>query len=221
MIAGADVETPIMYTYVLNSKQQRLKTMRFNFCLMLLVVLLCGNALAQSPPASAQADKVSDWKEFSSNEGRFTVSLPGTPTADVIDAGTRFGVLKAHFFVLKTDTFLYYISYLDLPESPQTAAENKAALDEIRDQRRANARLISENDITLDGIVGREVLLDRNGQIQKGRFFYAGQRLYYVIVNAPTNVVFRDGKPSPNPKDRTDLFEQTAAKFFDSFKLKQ
>ena len=31
--------------------------------------------------------------------------------------------------------------------------------------------------------------------------------------------LIRDGKPSPNAKDRTDRVEKTAAKFFDSFKI--
>jgi hypothetical protein len=187
--------------------------------MIFLVALLCGNAIAQSPPASAKDDKAGSWKEFSSAEGQFTVSLPGTPTADIVDVRMPFGMGKAHFFFLETGTFFYYISYVDLPESPQTPEENKAALDETRDRTLAKARLISENDITFDGIVCRELLVDRNGLIQKGRFFYARRRLYYVIVNAPSNVVFRDGKPSPNAKDRTDLFEKTTAKFFDSFKL--
>ena len=128
-------------------------------------------------------------------------------------------MLKAHFFVLETGMFLYYISYVDLPETPQTSEENEAELNKTRDLTLAKARLITENDITFDGIVGRELLLDRNGLIQRGRIFYARQRLYYVIVTAPTNLVFRDGKPSPNAKDRTDLFQKTSAKFLDSFKL--
>ena len=178
--------------------------------------------MAQKRPAPAKADNASGWKEFSSAEGQFTVSMPGTPTADIINQGTPFGTLKSHFFVLKTDQFLYYVSYVNLPAGPQTPEENKAALDKSRDRALVNRRLIKENDITLDGIVGRELLIvGGDDLILKGRFFYATQRLYHVIVTAPSTVVFRDGKPSPNAKDRTDLFEKTSAKFLDSFKLKK
>lgn len=187
--------------------------------MMLLVALLCSSVMAQKQSAPAKDDNVSGWKEFSSAAGQFTVSLPGTPKADIATVGTPFGSLKSHFFVLETGTFLYYVSYVDLPAGPETPEENKEALDESRDRALANHRLISENDITLDGIAGRELLVDRNGLILKGRFFYAKQRLYHVILTAPTNVVFREGKPSPHAKDRTDLFEKTSAKFFDSFKL--
>ena len=187
--------------------------------MILLVALLCSDVVAQNRPAPAKDDDTSRWKVFSSAEGQFTVSMPETPRADIATVGTPAGPLKSHFFVLQTDKFLYYVSYVDLPAGPQTPEENKAALDASRDRALANYRLISENDITLDGIVGRELLVDRNALILKGRFFYARQRLYHVILTASPDVVFRDGKPSAKAKDRTDLFEKTSAKFFDSFKL--
>lgn len=193
--------------------------MGFKFSVVLLVALLCSGVMAQNRPVPAKDDNTSRWKEFSSAEGRFTVSMPETPRADIATVGTPAGPLKSHFFVLETDKFLYYVSYVDLPAGPQTPEENKTALDASRDRALANHRLISENDITLDGIVGRELLVDRNGLILKGRFFYVRQRLYHVILTASSNVVFRDGKPSPKAEDRTDLFEKTSAKFFDSFKL--
>src|SRR5215216_1094098 len=193
--------------------------MRFKFSVILIVALLCSSVMAQKQSDPAKDDNASGWKKFSSAEGQFTVSLPGTPKADIRNVNTPLGPLKSHFFVLEVDKFFYYVSYVDLPAGPQTPEENKAALDESRDRALANHRLINENDITLDGIVGRELLVDRNGLILKGRFFYVRQRLYHVILTAPSDVVFRDGKPSPNAKDRTDLFEKTSAKFFDSFKL--
>ena len=192
--------------------------MRFKVTTILLAALLCSSVIAQT--RSAPAKDASAWKEFSSSEGQFTVSLPGTPKTDIASVGTPFGQLKSHFFVLETGSFLYYVSYVDLPGGPQTPEENKEALDMSRDRALAKHRLINERDVTLDGIVGRELLVERdNGLILQGRFFYAKQRLYHVILTAPLNVVFRRGKPSPDAKDRTDLFEKTSAKFFDSFKL--
>jgi len=191
---------------------------RFKFTMLMLVALLCSSVTAQKP-APAKDDHASDWKEFSSAKGQFTVSLPGTPKEDISTVGTPLGPLKSHYFAVETDKFLYYVAYVDLPAGPETPEETKEALDASRDRALANHRLISENDVTVDGIVARELLVDRNGLIMRGRFFYSKQRLYHVILSAPPNVVFRDGKPSANAKDRTDLFEKTAAKFFDSFKV--
>jgi hypothetical protein len=97
---------------------------RFKFSMILLVVLLCGSVVAQKRPAPAKDDNASGWKEFSSAEGQFTVSLPGTPNADIATVGTPVGPLRSHFLVLETGKFLYYVSYVDLPAGPQTPEEN-------------------------------------------------------------------------------------------------
>ena len=82
--------------------------MRFKFTVMLLVALLCGTMRAQKPLAPAKEDNTSEWKEFSSAEGQFTVSLPGTSKEGVATVGTTGGPLKTHFFVLETeDRFLF------------------------------------------------------------------------------------------------------------------
>ena len=44
--------------------------------------------MSQKGAAPAKADNASDWKEFSSAEGQFTVFLPGTPKADIAIVGT-------------------------------------------------------------------------------------------------------------------------------------
>ena len=193
--------------------------MRFKFNVILLTALLCGTIMAQGQRAPAKEPNTSEWQEFSSAEGQFTVSVPGTPTADIATVGSIFGPLKTHFFVVQTDQFLYYISYADLSAAPHTPAESKIALDQTRDRTAAKGRLLSEHEVPFDGIVGREVLVNRNDVIQKGRFFYAKERFYLVIFTAPLNVAFRDGKPSGNPADRTELFETASKRFFDSFKL--
>src|SRR3954452_22272368 len=130
--------------------------MRFKFSVILLVALISGTIMAQGQLAPAREGDTSEWKDFSSAEGQFTVSVPGTLTADAATVGTIFGPLKTQFFVLRTDKFQYYISYADLSEPPQTPAEIKMALDQTRDRTAAKGRMLSENSVTFDGIVGRE-----------------------------------------------------------------
>jgi len=176
--------------------------------------------VAQTSKAPVKESNPNAWKEFSSAEGKFTVSLPGTPNADIATVGTTVGALKTYFFVLETDTFLYYISFADLPKSPKTPEEHKAALTETRDRAAAKRPIISETDIMFDGVVGKELLVEgSNHLIQLARFFYAKERLYYLIINASPDIAFRNGKASANAADRTELFATTSKTFFDSFKL--
>ena len=187
--------------------------------LFVLLTLICFIVVAQTSKAPVKESNPNAWKEFSSVEGKFTVSLPGTPNADIAAVGTTAGVLKTYLFVLETDTFLYYISFADLPKSPKTPEEHKAALKETRDRTAAKRPIMSETDIMFDGVVGKELLVEGNHVIQLGRFFYAKERLYHLIINASPDIAFRNGKASANAADRTELFATTSKRFFDSFKL--
>src|SRR5262245_19014172 len=124
--------------------------MRLKFSVILLVAMLCGTMLAQERLAQTKEDNTSEWKEFSSSEGQFTVSLPGTPKVDVATVGTTEGPHKTHFFVLETEDrfFLFYISYAELSAFPKTPAENKIALDQTRDRAAAKSPILIENDVT-------------------------------------------------------------------------
>ena len=187
--------------------------------ILFLMMLLCGSALAQtqSTPPKADAGK---WKEFNSAAGNFTVSFPGTPKADVTELPSNAGPLKTHFFTVQAEDMLFYISYADVGGSPKTDQERDTALNQIRDHAVGQHRLLSENTITFDGVVGRELLIHReNGIIMRGRYFYAKGRLYYVIITASAMVAFRNGEPSTNAADLTELFDTSSKRFFDSFKL--
>ena len=183
------------------------------------MMLLCGSVIAQTQTAPPK-DDASKWKEFNSAEGGFTVYFPGTPKADVTELDSNRGKLKTHFFTLEVDDLAFYISYADVPVSPRTQGEREAAIDRIRDQVAARHRILNERMITLDGAVGRELLIRREiGLIMRGIFFYAKGRLYYLIITVPPMVAFRNGEPSTNPADLTELFETTSRRFFGSFKL--
>ena len=198
--------------------------MRFTLStIALLIALLSGSVMAQDPHSPAKVQDVTTTsKEFKSVEGRFTVLFPGTPTLQETTANTAIGPLKTHIAILETASSVYYVSYTDLPAGLETPAEIKAGLDSSRDQAVANGnRLIVENDVTIAGVLGRELLMEKNGLIMRARFFYLKQRLYQLIIGAPAVLVFRDGKPSSNPANRTELHETTSKTFFDSFKLTQ
>lgn len=185
--------------------------------ILFLMMLLCGSAIAQTRPA-APKDGASNWKEFNSTEGGFTVSFPGTPKTTVDDVDSNVGPVKTHVFTLEVDDLFFYVSYAD--SAAPTPKEREPTLDRIRDRAVARHRLLSENSITVDGIVGRELLIQREiGLIMRGRYFFAKGRLYFVIISAAPKFAFRNGEPSTNAADLTEHFDTTSKRFFNSFKL--
>ena len=196
--------------------------MKFNLStIALLIALLSGSVMAQDPPPPVGREDASAVdKEFKSTEGGFTVLFPGTPKLEEQTANTGIGPIKTHLAILETASSVYYVSYVDLPAGLETPEEIKAGLDSSRDQAIAGGhRLISESDVTISGVGGRELIMERNGLIIRGRFFYLKKRLYQLIFGTPATLAFRDGKSSPNPADRTEKYETTSKRFFESFKL--
>ena len=183
-----------------------------------LVVLLCGAVLAQDPPPPAKEYNLKAWSEFRSAEGRFSISFPGTPETGVRTFDTSRGKLSSHLFFVKNESIVYYVSYLDFPLAPKTPDENKAILDYARQQVVNDGTvLISETDMSIAGVAGRELFVEKEGSIMRVRYFFLKERLYQMILLAPPNAVFSNGKPSANAAGRTQFFEMISQRFFDTF----
>jgi hypothetical protein len=197
--------------------------MKFVLAVVMVVALLGGGVVVaqESPAPPAKAHDPAAWKEFKSDEGHFTVSLPGTPTKRDNTLDTPLGPLATHSFILQTDQAAYYISYSEFPKvGPMTPQDHKEMLDSSRDRVIADgAHLISETELLVGGRTGRELLVEKNGMILLARFVYVNEKLYNVIIGAPVASAFRNGKPSANLADRTEVFHKTATKYFDSFKV--
>lgn len=174
----------------------------------------------QDPPPPVKEYSQTAWKEFKSAQGGFSIVVPGQPKEEVSTQDTKIGKLTTHYFDLETDLGHYLVTYVDVPKPPTTPEDIKAALDNSRDRAVANgARLLIENDISVAGVVGRELLLEHNGLILRTRSFFVNGRLYQIILVARPNTVFNSGKPSADPAGYTDLFQMVSKRFFDSFKV--
>ncbi|HVG35587.1 MAG TPA: energy transducer TonB, partial [Pyrinomonadaceae bacterium] len=114
------------------------------------------------------------------------------------------------------------VTYADFPFQSEEAGVVRKLLDGGRDNMLAKdqgIKLISEKEMTLDGATGREMFVQQKDFIIRSRSFFVKGRLYQLAFGTLKNLVFKTGQPSPNPQDRTELYEATANKFFDSFKL--
>jgi hypothetical protein len=187
----------------------------------LVVALLVCSVVAQDPPPPAKEYNQNTWKEFTSKEGRFSVSFPGTPTKNDKNLDTPAGPVATHGFMVQSDVSLYYLSYSEFPNAGSlTPQDQREMLDASRNHVISDgAKLISEADVSVGGTPGRELLAEKDGMILRARIAYVNGKLFNLIIGVQANTAFTKGKPSANAADRTELFEQISAKFFDSFKL--
>jgi len=194
---------------------------RFFLDVSVLVILLGISVQAQTPPPPPVAEyNPANWKEFISAEGGFTVSMPGVPANSSEPIDTAVGQIVIHLYVLTTKLGEYGVSYSDLPVKTDDAALVRRVLDGSRDEILGNgAKLLNENDVTVDGILGRELIFEKEGLVGRHRMFLVNGRLYALILTAAPNVAFNNGRPGSNPGDRTDLYETTCSRFFGSFRF--
>jgi TonB family protein len=173
-------------------------------------------AYSQQPstqtPSPVEASKT-NWKVFSSPEGRFSSDFPGDPTRDTESIDTPVGKIILNKCMLQTAS-TYGVIYAEYPvkiDGPEVA--NRLLNDSAKGGANAiNAELLSMTEITVDGNPGR-LLQERmqDGAMMSAKMIIVGQRLYQVAVTLPS--------PTKTPTEQKAIYESAAARFLDSFKI--
>jgi hypothetical protein len=124
------------------------------------------------------------FREFTSEEGKFKVEMPGSPSRETVSAH---GLTMISFQVEEKDG-AYGVAYADIPMlGAASSALITRALDSARDNMvsKVNGKFTGESRISLDGkYPGREIRADipeKNGLIQ-GRLYLVKDRVYMVMV---------------------------------------
>ncbi len=141
--------------------------------------------VAQAQPTLLLAQSI--WKPFSSEEGRFRVLMPGTPSQEKKNTKTKYGTFPTTTFsVIREKEAGYVVGYLDFPQTVNLNARNTDQyLSAIASgfAQGAGGRLVSQQNIRLGNLSGKEIRLQfEQGVIGKGRLFLANRRLYVVVA---------------------------------------
>ena len=149
-----------------------------------------------------------DWKEFHSNEGRFTVTMPGDPSQDSSTVKTAIGPVDIHMFHHDEIFLSFLVGYSDFPQRPELIYNTDKMFDGARNEivRKENATVKSEQPITVDGCPGRLIILEKDQNLtMKIKMIWQQPRLYQVVIAA------NDIRAGSTDIDR----------FMDSFKMTQ
>ncbi len=204
--------------------------MKFGIRAALLFMLLpglCAFCPAQEdrssgdPPPAAIEYVESNWKAFSTPEGGYSISLPGTPELKVQEQ-PFFGKFPQYFYHLNTGAVDYTVGYFDIMaqlDDPKTGGSLLDAELTQRLEKNKDLKLLSEKAFNIGDSEGRAWLFKDGDRIIKQRSFISGTRYYQVTLSVPRNVAFQKGKPSSNPADLTEFYQLLLKRFFDSFKL--
>lgn len=122
----------------------------------------------------------SNWQQFSSKAGKFTVSLPGKPTeeSETDDNGS----VANNFTVVHGET-VYLVTYSDLVDEVDQLNPGEI-FDAVCEGYTADGdNLVNKREIKLNGYPGRIVDLNTtDGMVGKASMYLVGNRLYQLIV---------------------------------------
>jgi hypothetical protein len=145
-----------------------------------IVLLNAVMAMGEEPKAAAEL------VEFKSEEGKFSIKLPGKPEHEVVEVGNDKG--KQHQFTVDLGRGVYLISYQDNPKlEGSTPKQLAAALEVGRDQLKKTfqGELLENKTLTLGkthpGLDSRWTIPAANGEA-RCRFYMVGTRLYQIMA---------------------------------------
>ena len=172
--------------------------------------------LLPSPTTPKAANSPQAWKEYSSDEGGFSILFPGDPSQEtkVLEAaqGVQFNL---HIHKLKA-LAEYSVMYADyhIPMGDPTVAKNVLDQGAKGAVASVNSQLLELKEITLDGHPGR-YLKERmpGGEIMQVKILLVGQRLYQIAITTP--------REEGTSVEISKAYETTADKFLNSFKLRK
>ena len=145
--------------------------------------------------------------ELISEEGHFSIMMPGKPLQNIERVQTQLATIEVHFFAIEYDNIAYVVTYSDYPQDYVEHVDIKDLLDQSRDGfvSSVKGRLLSDKYISYEGYPGIESMIESQdaNAILLSRRYIVDSRLYQLIVIG--------SKENTSP----DSFSS----FFDSFTL--
>lgn len=150
------------------------------------------------------------WRQYESEEGKFTVRMPGEPRHTMQYLESKAGQVPMHLYEVDLGLRGACISgYTDL-SGFSIAASDDSLLDAAAEgaEQFGEMTIISKKEISLHGYKGREVLLQPSA-IKYGKDTFAVGRIYFVPPRLYLNII-----AGPNSSE----LNQEKLKYLDSFR---
>ncbi len=145
--------------------------------------------------------------EFTSKEGRFSVSMPGEPGKQTDNIPTAVGSIETHIFMVEKSNIAYMVAYSDYPSEMVQQSNPDDVLDGAKKGAMQNidGKITKEELIAYGEAPAVELYFSAKGGKGKGQavIVLSGNRLYQALA-VGSNLLYPD---------------RTVEKFIDSFAI--
>lgn len=154
-------------------------------------------------PGNTPAITAPGWTKFISDEGRFSVLMPGTPKYSVETTQSEHGPYTTHLLTLRGPKNVFLIGWVDYDPSFNFNLQSELEMNRDNFVRGVNARLVETRSTTIDGYRAIEFTAEAPLKTFKSRVYMVGRRPYQIVIGSPKGA-----------DDSADI-----DRFFNSFKV--
>jgi hypothetical protein len=156
-------------------------------------------APAPAPPAAPAPAAGGEWTTYTSKEGKYTIEFPTKPKEQGAMVMSEFGATDA-------DSRTSGCGMASVP-SPNKAADPATVLNAMTAGYKANAKVLEEKDITINGAPGKHLVIENEKHRKWIRVYLINDRIYINNCGGPFD---RGDKDAPTAKRVLESFKPTA-----------
>ena len=143
------------------------------------------------------------WARFTSEDGRFSVLMPGTPKESNDTVPSEHGPYTTHMFILRNETNVFVVGWGDYDPSFNFNLQTELEANRDNFVKGIKGTLVESRALKIDGYKAIEFTAETTTRVFRSRVYMVGRRPYQIIVGSPK------GAEDSN----------SVSKFLDSFKV--
>jgi hypothetical protein len=149
------------------------------------VLLSLAVLLVSAGSALAQIQLERTWQTFNSPKGDWSILSPGAMEPD---EGAQDAKSKMGSYGYRDSEGFFAVTYRDLPKVPKKLKEyyeknREGAIKGVR------GTLLSDNEFSRGSLTGREIYIQTETRVLRGRMFFHGKRFYLILAVLPGNQI--------------------------------
>ena len=131
---------------------------------------------------------VAGWTKFISDEGRFSVFMPGTPEHKVETTQSEHGPYTTNLVILRQPRNVFLIGWVDYDPSFNFNRQTELEMNRDNFVKGVNARLLETRATRIDGYQALEFTAENANRIFKSRVYMVGRRPYQLVIGSPKGI---------------------------------
>lgn len=137
-----------------------------------------------TPPRPVNVDNGA-WTTFTSEAGRFSVLMPGTPTNTEETKPSEHGPFTTHLFILRQPKNVFLIGWVDYDPSFNFNRQTELEMNRDNFINGIKATLLDSRHLKIDGYPAIEFTAETPQRIFRSRVYMVGRRPYQIVIGSP------------------------------------